>query len=803
MLFSRPLSAVLAAATLLIVALPAQPVVAAATPVHQELRPRIMAEAAAELSRSPEPAPPPSPSPARRLGEPRPASASAPPGMRAYATNPRLQKEVFGFVNAGSINRVYSNGVYNDQVGYPSWQFDLLSTVAFFGLHVDEATGHFVPDSGWSQWNSSDLAAMVAAAHAHGTKVVLSIILQDTTSGMCWGLSHGAATISDTVAEIIQKGVDGVNVDYEGLNSTAPCNQLPSVRDSFTRFVISLRQALPAGAQLSVDTYGSSAGDPLGFYDIRQLAPYVDFFFVMAYDLDLSNCNGCLGPVSPLSGYPWNDTRVVAEYTAAVAPTKVVLGLPYYGRKACVANLTDPNQAGFSSWAADKYVDASVESVPPPPVENFSTHIDQTDRVTEWDTWYSTTLQCNRQLYWDNASSLGAKYDLVNQAGLRGAGIFTLDYGGNRQELWNQIAIHFQAPAVPADYYGVAPVRLLDTRNGTGGQLGPLGPGQAVAVALPGTTPPGITAAVLNVTVAQPTSSGYVTAWPHGTAMPLASNLNFTPGALISNMVTVPVGANRLIDLFNSAGSTHLVVDLTGYYLPGGGGGVRYNPVSPYRQLDTRAGPGRLGPGSRYDLRLTPGAIPNGADSVALNVTAVNPSAAGYLTVWDPEQPMPATSSVNFRAGEIRPNLVITKLSSQGVVSIYNYAGTGDVVVDVMGWFGATGSQYVPLGPRRFADTRSSGGPVSPGGRLDLGFGLGYNAAAVVLNVTVVNPTATGYVSVWPAGEPMPLVSNLNFTPGVIVPSMVMAKLGAGGAISAYNSAGSTQLVIDAMGYFV
>jgi hypothetical protein len=92
------------------------------------------------------------------------------------------QREVFGFALASSL----ADPTY----GYPSWDFSLLSTVAFFGLHVQD-DGSFAADSGAAVWNSSQLSGLLTIAHSHGVKVVLTIILQDFSPGiphMCAGL---------------------------------------------------------------------------------------------------------------------------------------------------------------------------------------------------------------------------------------------------------------------------------------------------------------------------------------------------------------------------------------------------------------------------------------------------------------------------------------------------------------------------------------------------------------------------------------------------------------------------------------
>jgi hypothetical protein len=110
---------------------------------------------------------------------------------------------------------------------------------------------------------------------------------------------------------------------------------------------------------------------------------------------------------------------------------------------------------------------------------------------------------------------------------------------------------------------------VLDTRSGTGGHNAPLGPGRTLDLAIAGAggvPSTGVSGVVVNLTAVAPNAGGWLTAWPSGQAMPLASNLNFVPGSVVPNLAVVKVGAGGKLSLYNSAGSTAVIVDVVGWY---------------------------------------------------------------------------------------------------------------------------------------------------------------------------------------------------------------------------------------------
>jgi uncharacterized protein (DUF1501 family) len=365
-------------------------------------------------------------------------------------------------------------------------------------------------------------------------------------------------------------------------------------------------------------------------------------------------------------------------------------------------------------------------------------------------------------------------------------------------------------------YESSTPIRVHDSRDGAG----PLAPGESRVLTLAGArgVPAGVTAVSLNVTVASATAPGHLTVYPGGRERPATSNLNFRPGAVVPNAVILPVGPAGDVVLGNSDGATNVVVDVLGWFVPEPvrPEAVGFAPVTPVRVCDSRDGVGlrrALGPRESAALRVAGTAgVPAGADSVVLNVTVTDTTAPGFLTVWDAGSPRPLASSLNWQRGDTVPNLVIAPVGTDGEILIYNSAGNTQVVVDVFGYFaeGRTAT-FTVAGPRRIADTRVGlgmrGGRVRAGDVVDLPIagvgGVPAGAAnAVVMNVTAVDPTAASFVTAWPAGSRRPWVSNLNLVPGRTSANLVVVALSDSGSVSLLNSAGSTDLVIDLLGWF-
>jgi hypothetical protein len=238
--------------------------------------------------------------------------------------------------------------------------------------------------------------------------------------------------------------------------------------------------------------------------------------------------------------------------------------------------------------------------------------------------------------------------------------------------------------------------------NGTANGGERLGAGKSITVSVTGLNGvlAGASAAVLNLTVVGPSAAGYLTAYPSGTAQPVASNVNYTVNQTTTNRVIVPLSSSGQITVYSSV-SANVIVDVSGYFSAPSGTGAEFNSeVTPVRICDTRAASpvnqctGRtIGPADTLKVTVVGLAgVPASATSVAINLTGIAPTAATYLTVF-PGPTLPFVSDLNPAAGEVRANLVVATLNSNGTISIYNDTGSVNVVVDVLGWYSSIAPQ--------------------------------------------------------------------------------------------------------------
>lgn len=356
------------------------------------------------------------------------------------------------------------------------------------------------------------------------------------------------------------------------------------------------------------------------------------------------------------------------------------------------------------------------------------------------------------------------------------------------------------ASAESASYVAIAPVRVLDTRS-----TSPPAPSRSVEIPI-GPAPVDADGVVINLTVTEPIGAGFATAYPCGVEPPLASNLNFTAGQTVPNLIIARPGRDGHVCVVTNV-RAHIVADLQGWFPPGS---YEASPV-PTRLLDTRVPPSTVLPAPKVAAGAEMVLVSDGTGaSEVINVTVTEPEAAGYVTVYPCGEIRPTTSNLNFVRGQTIANLVVARSGQQPErrVCAVSTART-HLVVDRQGALGGPG--FTPITPVRMADTRSPIGVdsavrVTRGTVTALGFpvmsGIPDNAVAVIVNVTATGATAAGYLTVAPCGVPTPATSNVNVVAGETRPNLVVTRVGAGGTICLSTNV-SMHVVVDLQGWFV
>jgi len=335
-----------------------------------------------------------------------PATTPPAPAPPSLADEPALRPhELFGFAPYWTL----------DQAG--GFDVNGLTTIAYFSIDVNANGTLDQSGPGWDGYQSQALANLISRAHAAGSRVVLTVTCFDqATLDQVTSSPAAAATLAQQVLQAVQaKNLDGVNIDFEGEGSADQVGLTALVAK-----VSSTLHAANPHYQVTMDTYASSAGDPGGFYDIKALAPSVDGFFVMAYELNLS---ASASPSSPLTSSMFSNQTAAEEYAAAVPPSKVILGVPYYGYDWPTTDGTLSAQAtGPPTTPSDAQIVAAGHPVYWDPVTD-----------TAW-TSYQVGSQWH-EAFFEDPTSLYFEAQMAQSLGLAGLGIWALGMDGNDPQM--------------------------------------------------------------------------------------------------------------------------------------------------------------------------------------------------------------------------------------------------------------------------------------------------------------------------------------------------------------------------------
>lgn len=276
--------------------------------------------------------------------------------------------------------------------------------------------------------------------------------------------------IEQTVEEVENRGIDGVNVDFEYVGDPGH-----EYRGKFTKFVRSLNSELKrhnTSSYLTVSVYAGSLIEPK-IYNIEKLGAETDGILMMAYDYAAYKATNVI-PTAPLYGYKegkyWYDVATAVEdFSKVMDPKKIILGVPWYGYDYPVYEPGEKTatQKGYSyryrttykkkgktytTWKrgyfepqvnvqtyknAQSRIGSNVEGI-----AEYKEGWDDVGKVG-WKAYKTKGDKTWRMTFVEDERSLGHKYDLAKEKNLGGIGIWALGFDDGRAELWDQLAIKF------------------------------------------------------------------------------------------------------------------------------------------------------------------------------------------------------------------------------------------------------------------------------------------------------------------------------------------------------------------------
>lgn len=349
------------------------------------------------------------------------------------------------------------------------------------------------------------------------------------------------------------------------------------------------------------------------------------------------------------------------------------------------------------------------------------------------------------------------------------------------------------AAGVASEFVPLSTARVLDTRTTTG----PVPAEQSIEVDVSSAVPAGSTAAAVYVSATDTQGSGYVTAYTCNQPRPTASAANYAAGATRGAVAIVPIVDGKFC-LFTKA-TANLLADVQGAFVAAAEAhaeGVRLQPLAtPQRLADTRT------TGRTETLQV---AAPAGAAAVAVNLTVVGGTEAGYLTAYPCGAERPIAAAVNHSSGEVVAGSAFVPVGPLGSICVYTKGADADIVVDLTATLRADdGLVFTPATPTRTIDTRNGVGGWSPvHGQLQTidARVAPPGAQAVSGTLTIAGPHRAGYLRAWGCGA-QPVTSNVNAPAGATFANLVTTGVDASGTLCVLSRS-LTATIFDTTGWW-
>lgn len=349
------------------------------------------------------------------------AQTGVPKKIRTKSKNTRtcnLNKRVYGW------HPYWSNGLQTN------YDWNSLTDLCYFDYEVNESTGNANSTHGWAT------AQVVTDALANGVNVTLCATMFSNHTSFLSNTSAKQTLITNLINMVQSRNAHGVNIDFEGMSA--------SNNTAFKNFMIDLcnqmHNAIP-GSEVSI---ALPAVEWSSVFDVVAMEPYVDLFIIMGYDYYYGGSTTA-GPTDPLYNFQtvfnYNLTKSISYYlNKGVSRSKLLLGLPYYGREWSTASNAIPSSTTGSNGTVF-YNEL---------MDNTSGYYSN----RQWDansyTSYYPSLRNGQwwQAFASDEYSMSKRFDVVNMTGIGGIGIWALGYDDGYDDFWDLIQAKFSDCAV-------------------------------------------------------------------------------------------------------------------------------------------------------------------------------------------------------------------------------------------------------------------------------------------------------------------------------------------------------------------
>lgn len=344
----------------------------------------------------------------------------------------------------------------------------------------------------------------------------------------------------------------------------------------------------------------------------------------------------------------------------------------------------------------------------------------------------------------------------------------------------------------PSELVPIGPVRVIDTRDDPPGRVSA---DTAIVVDVSDHVPDGTTAIAAYVSATNTLGPGFLTAYDCSTERPQASAANHAGGETRGAVAITPIATDGTFCLYTLA-EADLLVDLQAAFVPETGGGLKFDPLdTPDRLVDTRDS-------GRGDVIEVP--VPDGADAVAISLTAVFSDQFGFLTAYPCSNDVPVVATVNYGPAELISGTAFLPVGPDGTICVYVLNPT-DITIDLTGTFSADGELvFQPAAPTRMIDTRVGTGGWSPvhGQFQTIDARVAPpEAEAVSGTLTMVSPLRAGFMRAWGCGAE-PDTANVTAVRDAVLANSVTTGVSGDGRLCVMSRV-ATSTIFDTSGWWV